>query len=206
MKKKVLPKHRAYAVRLAAEARLPTKYGNFRIVGFENKRKEWIVGLLRGNIRRARAPLVRIHSQCLTGDVFCSLRCDCRAQLEMALKAIAKERAGIILYEPQEGRGIGLINKLRAYQWQDKGLDTVEANRRLGFAADRRNYRFVGAALKKLKVQQVRLLSNNPEKIAALEKAGIEVVERVPCQPAVKKQNRSYLMAKKKKLGHLLTV
>ncbi len=206
MKKKVLPKRRAYAVRLAAEARLPTKYGNFRIVGFENKRKEWIVGLLRGNIRRARAPLVRIHSQCLTGDVFCSLRCDCRAQLEMALKAIAKERAGIVLYEPQEGRGIGLINKLRAYQWQDKGLDTVEANRRLGFAADRRNYRFVGAALKKLKVQQVRLLSNNPEKIAALEKAGIEVVERVPCQPGVKKQNRSYLMAKKKKLGHLLTV
>jgi GTP cyclohydrolase II len=206
MKKKISSKRPAYSVRLAAEARLPTKYGSFRILGFEDRRKQWIVALLRGNISRARAPLVRIHSQCLTGDVFCSLRCDCRAQLEMALKAIAKESAGIVLYEPQEGRGIGLINKLRAYQWQDKGLDTVEANRRLGFAADRRNYRFVGTALKKLKVSKVRLLSNNPEKIAALEKAGIEVVERVPCQPTVRKQNRSYLKAKKKKLGHLLTV
>lgn len=195
-----------YQIRIAAEAVLPTRFGKFRIIGLENRRKQWVVALVKGNLSRARTPLVRIHSQCLTGDVFGSLRCDCRSQLEMALEIIAAERAGVILYEPQEGRGIGMINKLRAYQLQDKGLDTVEANQRLGFPADRRNYRFMAAALRKLKLKRIRLLSNNPEKIAALEKAGIEIAERIPCQPPPGKRNLSYLKAKKKKLGHLLAV
>lgn len=199
-------KRAPYRVRLAAEARLPTRYGSFRILGLENHRQEWLVALVKGNASRARAPLVRIHSQCLTGDVFCSLRCDCRAQFELAMKVIASERVGILIYEPQEGRGIGLLNKLRAYQLQDKGLDTVEANRRLGFPADRRNYVFAAAALRWLKVRRVRLLSNNPDKIAALEKCGIEIVERVPCQPPSHRRNLAYLRTKKKKMGHLLTV
>src|SRR3989338_8846708 len=181
------------ALRKAAEARLPTRYGTFRIVGLENSRRQWLVALLKGNLGRAAAPLVRIHSQCLTGDVFCSERCDCRAQLELSLKAIA-----------QEGRGIGLINKLRAYQLQDRGWDTVEANRRLGFPADRRNYALAGAALRLLGLKRVRLLSNNPDKVAALERAGIEVGERGPCQPATRRGTRSYLRVKKAKLGHLL--
>lgn len=191
-------------VRIAAEARLPTPYGNFRMVGLENGAKKWVLALIRGNIARSRAPLIRIHSQCLTGDVFSSERCDCRAQLVMALKAVVKAGAGIVLYEPEEGRGIGLINKLRAYQLQDRGFDTVEANEKLGFPADRRNYAFVAQALKKLKVRRVRLLSNNPDKIAALEKAGVEVVERVPCQPRTRGKSAAYLKTKKEKLGHLL--
>ena len=194
------------ALRKAAEARLPTRYGAFRIVGLEDGRRQWLVALLKGNLRRAAAPLVRIHSQCLTGDVFCSERCDCRAQLELSLKAIARAGAGAILYEPQEGRGIGLINKLRAYALQDRGWDTVEANRRLGFPADRRNYALAVAALRLLGLTRVRLLSNNPDKVAALERAGIEVVERVPCQPATRRGTRSYLRVKKAKLGHLLSV
>ena len=192
------------ALRIAAQAKLPTPYGNFRVCGLEDARGKWIVALLRGNASRARAPLVRIHSQCLTGDVFGSLRCDCRAQLDMALKAVSKARAGAVLYEPEEGRGIGLINKLRAYELQDGGLDTVEANRRLGLPDDRRDYRIVAAALRKLKIRRVRLLSNNPDKIAALEKAGIEVVERVPCQPPPHSKSLAYLRSKKNKLGHLL--
>ncbi|MDA2913543.1 GTP cyclohydrolase II, partial [Acidobacteriia bacterium AH_259_A11_L15] len=171
-------------LRRAAQARLPTRYGTFRIVGFENGRQEWLVALLKGNLKRAPAPLVRIHSQCLTGDVFGSQRCDCRAQLELALAAIARAGAGAIFYEPQEGRGIGLINKLRAYQLQDRGLDTVEANRRLGFPPDRRNYGLTAQALRLLGLTRIRLLSNNPDKVAALERAGIRVTQRLPCQPA----------------------
>ncbi|HXE74360.1 MAG TPA: GTP cyclohydrolase II [Candidatus Xenobia bacterium] len=193
-------------LRKAAEARLPTRYGRFRVVGFENKRGEWIVALVRGNLRRRQAPLVRLHSQCLTGDVFGSVRCDCRAQLELALKRIAREGAGILLYDPQEGRGIGLINKLRAYQWQDRGLDTVEANRRLGLPADRRSYEIAAEALRALNVRRVRLLSNNPDKVAALELNGISVAARLPCQPAPGQTNRAYLRTKREKLGHLLTV
>jgi GTP cyclohydrolase II len=142
----------------------------------------------------------------LTGDVFCSERCDCRAQLELSLKAVARAGAGVVLYEPQEGRGIGLINKLRAYELQDRGWDTVEANRRLGFPADRRSYALAGAALRLLGLTRVRLLSNNPDKVAALERAGIEVVERVPCQPAPSRGTRAYLRVKKSKLGHLLQI
>lgn len=193
-------------LRRAAQARLPTRYGTFRIVGFENGRQQWLVALLKGNLKRAPAPLVRIHSQCLTGDVFGSQRCDCRAQLELALAAIARAGAGAIFYEPQEGRGIGLINKLRAYQLQDRGMDTVEANRRLGFPPDRRNYGLAAQALRLLGLTRIRLLSNNPDKVAALERAGIRVTQRLPCQPAPTPGSRTYLRVKKQKLGHLLAL
>ena len=194
------------ALRKVTEARLPTRFGFFRIIGFENGRRECLVALVKGNLRRRAAPLVRIHSQCLTGDVFCSARCDCRAQLELALKLIGREGAGVLLYEPQEGRGIGLINKLLAYRLQDGGLDTVEANRRLGLPADNRSYALAAEALRRLKLTRVRLLSNNPDKVEALEQAGIAVVERVPCQPPPSRANRAYLRTKRAKLGHLLTV
>ncbi|MFQ5776488.1 MAG: GTP cyclohydrolase II [Terriglobia bacterium] len=191
-------------LRKAAEAHLPTRFGRFRIVGLENGRRQWLVALIKGNPARAQAPLVRIHSQCLTGDVFSSRRCDCRDQLELAMRRIAAEKTGVILYEPQEGRGIGLMNKLRAYRLQDRGYDTVEANRRLGFPADRRDYSLAAAGLHFLKLTRVRLLSNNPEKVMALERAGIQVVQRLPCQPAPARGNRAYLRVKKRKLGHLL--
>jgi GTP cyclohydrolase II len=163
------------------------------------------VALVRGNLRGKTAPLVRVHSQCLTGDVLMSLRCDCRAQLELSLRAIVKAPSGILLYLPQEGRGIGLMNKLRAYQLQDGGMDTVEANESLGFAADARDYDFSAGILKKLGARRIRLLSNNPEKVRQLEHAGIKVVERVPCQPRIAKLSRSYLRTKMSKMGHLLT-
>ncbi len=150
------------------------------------------------------APLVRIHSQCLTGDVFGSLRCDCRAQLEMALGRIAAEGRGLLIYEAQEGRGIGLINKLMAYELQDAGADTVEANERLGFEADLRTYQVAVGVLRHFGLQRVRLLSNNPGKIQALEDAGIRVEERVPCEVEPTTATRHYLRTKKKKLGHML--
>lgn len=150
-------------------------------------------------------PLLRIHSQCLTGDVFGSLRCDCRAQLEMALSMIAEQGAGILIYEQQEGRGIGLMAKLQAYELQDQGLDTVEANERLGFKADHREFTLPAEILKALGVSSVRLLSNNPDKVAALEKGGIVVAERVPCEAAPEVHSEDYLKTKKEKLGHLFT-
>lgn len=193
-------------VRKVAEARLPTRFGSFRILGLEDRnRGEAAVVLLKGNLARARAPLVRIHSQCLTGDVFGSLRCDCRAQLEMAMNQVSRARAGVILYQPQEGRGIGLMNKLMAYELQDRGMDTVEANRKLGFAADHRSYEFSAAVLKFLKLKTIRLLSNNPGKVAGLEAAGIRVVERVPCEATLSRRARKYLRTKKEKLGHLIS-
>lgn len=148
-------------------------------------------------------PLVRIHSQCLTGDVFHSLRCDCRAQLELSIAMIAEEGRGLIIYENKEGRGIGLINKIRAYELQDQGHDTVEANQALGFEADLRDYEMPAGILRTFGVASVRLLSNNPDKIRALERAGIKVAERVPCQPDVASAAR-YLLTKKEKMGHLL--
>jgi GTP cyclohydrolase II len=193
------------AVQMVAHAELPTRYGRFTIFGFKGRGpQEEAVALVRGNPKGRTAPLVRVHSQCLTGDVLTSLRCDCRAQLELSLKKIGQAPSGILLYLPQEGRGIGLMNKLRAYELQDGGMDTVEANEKLGFAADARDYDFSAQILKKLGAKNIRLLSNNPGKVRQLESAGIQVVERIPCQPRVSKISRGYLKTKKRKMGHLL--
>jgi len=191
--------------RLVARAELPTRFGRFTIYGFTGTGpQEEAVALVRGNPRGRIAPLVRVHSQCLTGDVLASQRCDCRAQLELSLKKIGQAPSGILLYLPQEGRGIGLMNKLRAYQLQDGGMDTVEANVSLGFAADVREYDFPAQILKKLGAKTIRLLSNNPDKVKQLEAAGVRVVERVPCQPRISRISRKYLHTKKHKMGHLL--
>lgn len=193
------------ALKQVARAALPTRYGRFTIFGFEGSgREQEAIALVHGQLNGKTAPLVRVHSQCLTGDVLTSLRCDCRAQLELSLKKIGQAGSGILLYLPQEGRGIGLMNKLRAYELQDEGMDTVEANETLGFAADARDYDFSARILKKLGATKIRLLSNNPEKVRQLKKAGVRVVERVPCQPRVSKISRSYLKTKKSKMGHLL--
>jgi GTP cyclohydrolase II len=192
-------------VRVVAKAELPTRFGRFKIFGIKGRgANEEAVAIQHGRIKSGEAPLVRVHSQCLTGDVFTSERCDCRAQLEFSLRKIAKERSGIVLYLPQEGRGIGLINKLKAYELQDQGLDTVEANRKLGFAADSRDYDFAAAALKALGVRAVRLLSNNPDKITQLEEGGVRVTQRVPCRPRTSHHSRAYLKTKQAKMGHLL--
>jgi GTP cyclohydrolase II len=197
-------------VRKVAEADFPTRFGLFRIFGFAGEydgRTEEAVVLKMGEISGPGLldpPLVRIHSQCLTGDVFHSLRCDCRAQLELSLNRIGEEGRGLLIYEHQEGRGIGLLNKLRAYELQDQGADTVEANERLGFESDLRNYELPGEILRYFGLQSVRLLSNNPEKIAALERAGINVAERVPCVVAVIESTEAYLRTKQEKMGHFL--
>ncbi|MGB9604373.1 MAG: GTP cyclohydrolase II [Bryobacteraceae bacterium] len=193
--------------RKVAEADLPTRFGRFRIFGFELREGDSVeeaVVLKMGDLSGDPPPLVRIHSQCLTGDVFHSLRCDCRAQLEMSLDRIAEEGRGLLIYEHQEGRGIGLLNKLRAYELQDRGADTVEANVRLGFQPDHRNYFLAARILTYFQISRVRLLSNNPDKIRALEAAGIEVVERVPCQARPLDSMVGYLRAKREKLGHLI--
>jgi GTP cyclohydrolase II len=204
-RRKNVSKRRRTSAKLVARAALPTRYGRFTIYGFEGSRpNEEAIALVRGHIGGRRIPLVRVHSQCLTGDVLASIRCDCRAQLELALEKIGRAPAGVLLYLPQEGRGIGLMNKLRAYELQDRGLDTVEANESLGFAADSREYRFSAEILKSLGARRIRLLSNNPEKVKQLEQAGIRVIERLPCQPRVPKASRSYLRVKKSKLGHIL--
>jgi len=194
-----------------ASADFPTRWGKFRIYGFRaqsgadgNSQMEEAVALVMGDVHTT-PPLVRIHSQCLTGDVFHSLRCDCRQQLEMALSMIRDEGAGVLIYEQQEGRGIGLMAKLQAYELQDSGLDTVEANERLGFKADQRDFALPGEILKTLGVSRVRLLSNNPEKVEALQRSGIEVVERVPCEVTPSPHAEEYLKTKKEKLGHLFT-
>jgi GTP cyclohydrolase II len=201
-----------------AEADFPTRWGAFRILGFEGLlpavgpcceqsareggRVEGLVALVMGDIHTT-PPLVRIHSQCLTGDVFGSLRCDCRLQLELALGRIGEAGAGILLYEQQEGRGIGLMAKLKAYELQDQGMDTVEANVELGFAADCRAYELPAEVLKLLGVSAVKLMTNNPEKVAALESAGIAVVERVSAEVATQDTFAGYLKTKHEKMGHI---
>jgi GTP cyclohydrolase II len=206
------------SVTKVAEADFPTRWGAFRIFGFEGKVAEvrpdcesaplaacgveGLVALVMGDIHAA-PPLVRIHSQCLTGDVFGSLRCDCRLQLELALGKIAEEGAGILLYEQQEGRGIGLMAKLKAYELQDQGMDTVEANVELGFAADCRGYELPAQVLKVLGVSAVRLITNNPEKVAALEAGGIAVVDRISAEVAPQDTFAGYLKTKHEKMGHI---
>ena len=209
------------SVTKVAEADFPTRWGAFRIFGFEGPlpaatgkheqsgspaqcgKVEGLVALVMGDIKKA-PPLVRIHSQCLTGDVFGSLRCDCRLQLELALTQIAAEGAGILLYEQQEGRGIGLMAKLKAYELQDKGLDTVEANVELGFEADYREYELPAQVLKILGVKQVKLMTNNPDKVAALEAAGITVSERVSAEVAPQETFAAYVRTKQEKMGHIV--
>lgn len=198
-------------IQQVASADFPTLWGTFRIHGFRgeagddgNRRIEEAVALVMGDLQ-VQPPLVRIHSQCLTGDVFHSLRCDCRQQLEMALGMIRDERAGILIYEQQEGRGIGLMAKLQAYALQDAGLDTVEANERLGFKADQRDFALPAGILKALGVSRVRLLSNNPDKVEALQRAGVEVVERVPCEVQASPHAEEYLKTKKEKLRHIFS-
>src|SRR6201993_4081163 len=191
----------APALQLAkvAEADFPSEFGVFRIYGFHARsgdREEEAVVLIMGDLT-GPPPLVRIHSQCLTGDVFHSLRCDCRAQLEISLNSIAQEGRGLLIYEHQEGRGIGLLNKLRAYELQDQGADTVEANERLGFDSDLRSYELPGAILQYFGLKAIRLLSNNPDKVDAVENAGVQVVERVPCLAVVLDTREAYLRTKK---------
>ena len=194
-----------------ASADFPTRWGRFRIYGFRGesgpdspRRVEEAVALVMGQVKSS-PPLVRIHSQCLTGDVFHSLRCDCRQQLELSLSLIAEEGAGVLIYEQQEGRGIGLMAKLQAYELQDSGLDTIEANVRLGFKADHRDFTLPAEILKALGIMQVRLLSNNPDKVEALERSGVRVVERVPCEVTPSPHAEEYLKTKKEKMGHLFT-
>jgi len=189
-----------------AEARLPTEVGEFRVIGFQDATtgREYIV-LAKGDLSPERPCLVRIHSQCLTGDVFHSIKCDCGRQLRRAMELIEREGVGVLIYQQQEGRGIGLLNKIRAYELQDQGLDTVEANVRLGFAPDERSYEDCIAILRALGIHRVRLLSNNPHKIAALQKAGLCIVERVPLEVEPTEETVTYLRAKKEKLGHLLS-
>ncbi len=201
-----------------ADADFPTRWGHFRILGFEGhlptprpcceesaqhgKRVEGLVALVMGDIH-ATPPLVRIHSQCLTGDVFGSLRCDCRLQLELALSKISQEGAGILLYEQQEGRGIGIMAKLRAYELQDHGRDTVEANEELGYAADCRAFELPAEVLKLMNVSSVRLITNNPEKVAALEAGGISVVDRISAEVIPQESFEKYLKTKQEKMGHI---
>ncbi len=201
-----------------ADTALPTRWGQFRILGFTGELTgqtpcdehhpertaeiQEAVALVMGDIHAA-PPLVRIHSQCLTGDVFHSLRCDCRLQLELALRSIGELGAGMILYDQQEGRGIGLMAKLKAYELQEQGRDTVEANVELGYRADCREFELQAAMLQHMNVPAVRLLTNNPEKVAALERAGIKVVERVPAVVPVETSFERYLDVKRDKMGHL---
>ncbi len=211
-----------------AEANFPSRWGQFRIYGFEGEfeiapasarsvkgngasgnghagaAREEAVALVMGDIHSA-PPLVRIHSQCLTGDVFHSMRCDCRQQLELALSLITQAGAGVLIYEQQEGRGIGLMAKLQAYELQDRGLDTVEANVQLGYDNDYRAYKLPAEMLRQLGVREVRLISNNPDKVAALENAGIKVVERVSAEVEPYEDSENYMRTKKEKMGHLFT-
>jgi GTP cyclohydrolase II len=189
-------------LRQVAEADFPSRFGHFRICGFTDGVEEAAV-LKMGDLA-GPPPLVRVHSQCLTGDVFHSLRCDCRAQLELALESIAREGRGVLIYEHQEGRGIGLLNKLRAYELQAGGLDTVEANAALGFPADARDYGIGNQILADLGLTTIRILTNNPKKLTGIDGFGLTVVEQVPIEVAPQEENQRYLATKRAKLGHRL--
>lgn len=200
--------NKGFRLEKVAEADFPTRFGLFRIYGFVGRfgehSEEAVV--LRMGPMEGEPPIVRIHSQCLTGDVFHSLRCDCRAQLELAFAKIAGEGRGLIIYEQQEGRGIGIMNKLRAYELQDLGADTVDANLQLGLGVDLRNYDLPVAILKFFGLESVRFLSNNPDKMAALERAGVKVTERIPAIVEPQEHAEDYLRTKRERLGHLLDV
>ena len=196
---------RELSVERVAEARLPTEVGEFKIAGYRSRTSsEEFVVLFKGEFRPEIPTLVRIHSQCLTGDVFGSTKCDCGRQLKRAMEMIEREGRGAIVYQQQEGRGIGIINKIRAYALQDEGADTVEANERLGLAVDSRVYRQCAEVLFDLGLCQVRVLSNNPLKLRALEEAGLEVVERVSIEVEPPESAGHYMRTKKEKMGHLL--
>ncbi len=189
----------------AVETRLTNEFGEFKLVAYESAvDKDYHIALVKGRIDSKKKILVRVHSECFTGDVLGSKRCDCGEQLRRSLELIVREKCGVLLYMRQEGRGIGLLNKLKAYQLQDQGLDTVEANQRLGFPADLRHYGVGAQILADLGIKKIRLLTNNPKKIVGLEGYGLKVVERVPIQTKVGRHNRKYLQTKKTKLGHLL--
>lgn len=200
-------RHHETLVQREVEITLPTDFGTFQAIGYSNSLdNQEHIALIKGDVSTGEPALVRVHSECLTGDVFGSCRCDCGPQLHAALAQIEREGKGVLLYMRQEGRGIGLLNKLRAYKLQEEGYDTVEANEKLGFAADLRDYGIGAQILKDLGLQQLRLLTNNPRKIAGLQGYDLEVVERVPLQMPAKEENKAYLYTKSTKLGHLLTL
>jgi len=198
-------------LRQIADVSLPTQWADFRLLAFQGtdvyrdmkqERSETVLALVLGDIHSS-PPVVRIHSQCVTGEVFHSLRCDCRDQFDLALRTIASEGSGLLIYEYQEGRGIGLMEKLRAYELQDRGLDTIEANLRLGHAVDLRNYRLAVNVLQFLKIRSLRLMSNNPEKVNAVLSSGIEIVERLSADVPGTPHSAHYLAIKRERLGHL---
>ncbi len=193
-------------IRIIAQAKLPTKFGNFTVFAFCNSMDgQENVAIVKGNVRGGKCVLLRMHSECLTGDALHSLRCDCNAQLEAALRKIEKAGKGVVLYLRQEGRGIGLTNKIRAYALQDKGLDTVQANLALGLPADSRDYRAAAEMIRKLGIKSVNLITNNPDKIARLLQFGIRIAKRVPHEFGKTKYNKEYLKIKKDKMSHLLS-
>lgn len=199
------PAVKTLSVEKVAAANLPTKRGGFKIAGYRslNSDEEFVV-LYKGEMRKEIPTLVRIHSQCLTGDVFGSIKCDCGPQLHKAMELIEAEGRGAIVYQQQEGRGIGIINKIRAYALQDEGADTVEANEQLGFAVDARSYQQCAEILFDLGLCKVRVMSNNPDKLKALEDAGLRIVERVPIEVKAEEPAAHYMKTKKEKMGHLL--
>jgi GTP cyclohydrolase II len=198
---------KSLCLRIVAVADLPTRCGRFNVIGFmNNKDKKDHIMLVKGEVIGGDGILTRLHSSCVTGDALGSLRCDCRSQLEKSLTMIQRAKSGVLLYMQQEGRGIGLTNKIRAYMLQDRGDDTYEANVDLGFKADERDYEVAAAMLGRLHIRSVKLLTNSPEKIAAMERYGVKIIKRIPLETRPNRYNRSYLETKKTRFGHLLSL